>query len=421
VDLRVGGLYASPMTIGALGSASRVATRNAVLLGGSHGSTALARSLRRAGLQVWLVAAERSGASFSNAIHECVPWRGPHDVHALDTLQSIALSRGLAGSLLIPGGDAEVDFVARAHARLSATFTVLTPPWERLQWACEKALAYHRAAALGIGVPRSYTHAVLDAVDLASLPFPLVLKPSNRLHENPFTLARAWRVDDAQSLRARFRAACDLVGAEQVVAQQLVRGGGENQLSYAGVWNDGEPVTSLTAVRLRQYPVEFAHTSTHVETATLPDVTEAAERFLRSIRHHGVVEVEFKRDPADGAIKLLDINPRPWNWLALAAPAGIDIGGAIASMVSGRPVRHATARAGVAWNFFSRDLAAAAAAGQLRPRDLLGYASTFLRVRSWACFSWTDPLPGIVDVPITLARVVKRRRRSAAAPAAAAR
>jgi predicted ATP-grasp superfamily ATP-dependent carboligase len=313
--------------------------------------------------------------------------------------------------MLIPAADPEVRLVAQAHERLSRHFVLMTPGWERLRWACDKALAYQRAQELGLGVPRIYPRALLEDPALKELKFPLVLKPSMRLRENRLTADRGWRVDDRAGFRERYRSACELVGAEQVIAQQLIPGDGQHQLSYAGLWDRGEPVVGLTARRLRQYPVEFGSTSTYVVTDRLPQVSAAAETFLRSIGHHGLVEVEFKHDPRDGILKLLDVNPRPWNWLGLAGAAGIDFGAAIACTASGRPVPEMEARPGVAWIFVARDLVAAARSGQLRPPAILGYAATWARVRSFACLSWTDPIPGIVDIPATLGRMLYRRSR----------
>jgi predicted ATP-grasp superfamily ATP-dependent carboligase len=252
---------------------------------------------------------------------------------------------------------------------------------------------------------------LLEDPALKELKFPLVLKPSMRLRENRLTAERGWRVDDRAAFRERYRSACELVGADQVIAQQLIPGDGQHQLSYAGLWNEGAPVVGLTARRLRQYPVEFGSTSTYVVTDRLPDVAAAAETFLRSIGHHGLVEVEFKHDPRDGILKLLDVNPRPWNWLGLAGAAGIDLGAAIACVASGRPVPKMEARAGVAWIFVARDVVAAARSGRLRPQAILGYAATWTRVRSFACLSWADPVPAVVDIPATLGRMLYRRSR----------
>ena len=108
------------------------------------------------------------------------------------------------------------------------------------------------------------------------------------------------------------------------------RAAGEAQFSYAGLWDHGRPVAGFTARRTRQYPLEFSYTSTFVETVDAPDVQAASERFLGAIGHHGLVEIEYKRDARDGQLKLLDINPRPWSWFSLAAAAGVDFGAAIA-------------------------------------------------------------------------------------------
>lgn len=391
-----------------------VEPRRVVLLGGAYGTLALARSLERAGLQVWLVTDETRCASFSRAVHRVIRWGGANDPHAADVLEDMARANMLAGSILIPGADPEVRLVAEAHERLSSLFAVMVPDWEHLRWACDKALAYQRAKDLGLGVPRVYERASFEDPNFTGLQFPLVLKPSMRLHMNRFTADRGWRVDDRDSFTERYQAACELVGAEQVIVQQMIPGGGENQLSYAGLWNRGEPVISVTAQRLRQHPIEFGNTSTYVVTADVPEVSAAAETFLRSIRHHGVVEMEFKRDPRDGILKLLDVNPRPWNWLGLAAAAGIDLGAAICAMASDQPVPKVSARAGVAWIFVARDLVAAAQSGRLRPQAILGYAATWARVRTFACFSWTDPIPGIVDLPATLGRMLHRRSKPTA-------
>jgi D-aspartate ligase len=383
--------------------------RRAVLLGGSHGALALARSLRRAGVEVWLVTDDTSAVCFSHALRRVVRWSGANAADAVDRLEDIARAHGLHDSILLAAADPEVRLVAQARARLSRLFTVLSSDWESLRWGCDKALAYQRAAELGLGVPRVYDRGSLADPMGAQVQYPLVLKPTMRIQMNRFTADRAWRVDDRAALVNRYEAACDLVGAEHVIVQQMIPGGGESQFSYAGLWDTGQPVVSLTARRLRQYPVEFGTTSTYVQTAELPDVSAAAETFLRSIQHHGLVEMEFKRDARDGVLKLLDLNPRPWNWLGLADAAGVDFGAAIVAVAAHRKIAAVTARPGVAWMFVSRDLTAAAHSGRLRPHAIAEYAATWRRVRSLACFSWTDPLPGIVDLPLSVARALRRR------------
>jgi carbamoylphosphate synthase large subunit len=48
-------------------------------------------------------------------------------------------------------------------------------------------------------------------------------------------------------------------------------------------------------------------------------------RLLRALRFHGISQVEFKRDPRDGRYKLMEVNPRLWQWHGLATATGVDL------------------------------------------------------------------------------------------------
>jgi predicted ATP-grasp superfamily ATP-dependent carboligase len=67
-----------------------------------------------------------------------------------------------------------------------------------------------------------------------------------------------------------------------------------------------------------------------------------------------------------------------------------------------------------------RDLAAAVCemlAGTLSP---LAYLRSFRRPSAWAVFAWDDPLPALLDVPLSAVRIAARslgRRKAAAAHA----
>ena len=46
---------------------------------------------------------------------------------------------------------------------------------------------------------------------------------------------------------------------------------------------------------------------------------------LRGLGFHGLSQVEFKRDARDGAYRLMEVNPRLWQWHGLAAACGVDL------------------------------------------------------------------------------------------------
>ena len=46
---------------------------------------------------------------------------------------------------------------------------------------------------------------------------------------------------------------------------------------------------------------------------------------LRALDFHGISQLETKRDPRDGRYKLMEVNPRLWQWHGLAAACGVDL------------------------------------------------------------------------------------------------
>lgn len=383
--------------------------KGAIILAGSHGAIALARSLAGQGLDVWFVTNFTPLPRYSSAVHHWAEWPGAENPGAVEALEALVRKNSLENYLLIPAADADVKLVAQEHERLSAMLQVMLPGWDQLQWACDKALTYQRAAELGIAVPRVYVVGDDLAATAASIQFPVVLKPTMRIALNRFTRAKAWRADNAAEFIDLFTQAAQLQqGKEHIVVQEYIPGGGETQFSYAGVWWNGTARASFAAQRTRQFPVEFSYTSTFVETVEQPDVVAKGEAFLASIAHHGLCEIEFKRDPRTGELKLLDVNPRPWSWFGLAQAAGMDFGAMLTALSAGETVTSPPARPGVGWMFMLRDVVVALqllGMGKLRLGD---YLRSVGRTRTFATFSWRDPKPGLIELPLTAWRLLKR-------------
>src|ERR1700760_1265546 len=168
----------------------------ALILGGAHGSLAIARSLGRRGIPVWLATNDHPLESFSRYIPRTLAWDGPDDQGAANYLIELSRRYGLEGWVLFACGDAEVRLVSQHHGELSRTFRVTTPPWAVTQVAYDKTLTYRHAEAVGIDYPRSYHPC--NRADVAQLPcrFPVALKPAFRKHLNAFTIAKGWKAAD---------------------------------------------------------------------------------------------------------------------------------------------------------------------------------------------------------------------------------
>jgi predicted ATP-grasp superfamily ATP-dependent carboligase len=374
----------------------------AIIIGGSHGSLAVARSLGRHGIPVWFLETSRSLTGYSRYVTKRMVWPGSDSPGAAQWLVLTAGANHLKSWMIFPAGDAEVRFIAENHELLSRHFTLITQPWHVLEAAQDKNRLYARAEALAVACPKAISHGKPEN-------FPVIIKPATREETNALTLAKAWQADDAESFRQLYPEAVRLMrGAEHVVVQDLVPGDGRSQFSYAAVWDNGRPVASLVARRSRQYPIDFGFTSTCVETVNNPEIEAAAVRLLRSLDYHGLVEVEFKHDARDGLDKVLDINARMWTWIGLGDAAGVDFPWIMWQVATGHKPAFQRGRAGVQWRHFSRDAVAAVFEAVKGRRGLFENLRSLLPHSTGAAFAWDDPLPGLMDMPLVLPRLVRR-------------
>ena len=384
----------------------------ALVIGASYRALSVVRSLGRHRIPTWVVRTdEHSIACWSRYCARRFTIRtSPEELVA--RLIALADQYGLSDCALIPTCDDEVELFSARDEQLRACFRVAVPPPGVARWALDKSASYALAADHGVDVPRTWLVSSSDDLDNADIVYPAIVKPTFRRRELTTTAPKAWRADDRVELKRVYRRAAELMRPEQLMIQELIPGGGEHQLSYAALCRDGAVVASMAARRLRQWPPQFGMASTFVETIDDVRLAEAAERLLTAMRFTGIVELEFKRDPRDGRLALLDVNPRSWGWISVGPSAGVDFSYLHWRMLMGKEIPRAMARPGVRWVRMSTDIAAAAAkrgSGELSWRKYLWSLRPHL---ACAIFASDDPVPAVVDAPI-LAAISARRRADA--------
>ena len=381
--------------------AARSFSTGAVVMGADYRALGVVRSLGRRGIPVWVV---RQGghlvAATSRYTPRTVPWPAGGDQAKIEFLLDLSTKHNLNGWLLIPTDDYTVGLASGHYKALGSKYRLTVPPWERLRWVCDKRLLQELAEKLGIDQP--WAACPLNREHLAAIdcPFPVILKPAVRLQPSNLAIPKAWLAEDRDSLLARYDEASALFPAKDLLVQEIVPGGGETQFSYAALCNNGRSLASVVARRTRQFPKDFGQLSTYVETVDLPEIIEPAERLLDEVQFHGLAEVEFKRDPRNGRLKVLDINPRVWGWHTLSKRAGVDFPYLLWLLATGQPVSHVRGRAGERWVHLSADLRVAIEeilGGRLSWWD---YLRSIRGPLESALFSWDDPLPGLFDLPL---------------------
>ncbi len=381
----------------------------AVVLGGDYQGLGIVRSLGRHGVPTCVVDDEHSIARVSRYTGASVRVADLGDEARLaGDLLRIGRERGLEGWVLYPTRDETVAAIARDRERLLEFFRVPTPAWETIRWAWDKRNTYDLAASLGVPAPRTWRPRTLDDLAAIDAPPPFAIKPAIKEHFFYATKAKAWRADDADSLRELVGRALEIVGPGEVLVQELIPGDGQQQYSFCALCEDGEPLATMVARRLRQHPPEFGRASTYVETVEAADLEAPARRLLAEIGFSGLAELEFKRDPRSGELKLLDFNARTWGYHTIAGEAGVDFPYLLFQRQLDQPVELQRTRAGVRWIRLLTDLPTAL--GEIFRRRLRAgeYARSVRSAEVEAVFTRDDPLPALAELALIPYLAVRR-------------
>jgi D-aspartate ligase len=330
------------------------------------GDIDLVRALGLAGISSAYVGPPEASARFSRHVTSVVRWGDQwHGQEAL-----VAALLGLARAepeplVLYPQTDAALLLVSRNRDTLAPAFRFVLADAGLTEQLVDKGRFHELAARLGLPVPPAVSLLAEPGSPppALELPFPVIVKPSTRAGE--------WDVagGDGKAVEVRGEAEwaalwdrCSALGM-QLIVQHLVPGPETAVESYhAYIDADGAIAGEFTGRKIRTFPLRFGF-STAVEVAELPDVAELGRDVLARLGLTGVAKLDFKRD-ADGALHLLEINPRYTLWHYPAALAGVNIPALVHADLTGAP-RPAGCRPTrpVAWCTPLTDLRAARAAG----------------------------------------------------------
>jgi D-aspartate ligase len=382
----------------------------AIVLGGNFVGLGIVRSLGAYGIPTWVLDADRSKsiAQFSRYTTRFIETKEA----VTDVLLREGREHQLNGWVIFPVADEYVETVSANHELLSSIYRVTTAPPEVTRFALDKRLTYRRANELGIAAPWTSVGNSVAELEAEGIPYPVILKPAINHHFFPQTNIKAVPVETPSELQRAFAQMSRYIPANEILIQERIPGGGENQFSFCGVFKDGHAYASLVAQRRRQYPVEFGNASTFVETTDQPTVEAAGRRFLESVGFDGIAEVEFKFDTRDGKYKILDVNPRTWGWHTLGKAAGMDFAYLLWRQTVGLPVAPIETHKRATWIREITDFVAIAKSRN-RTAELkrLLRALTSGKLTS-ATFSLLDPIPFFAEFALWISSGLSRQKKA---------
>ncbi len=371
----------------------------ALIIGSDFRALGVARSLGRRHIPCIIIDNLPRSAWLSRYVKKHLLWNGPLDSpDFLDFLLNIAEQYHMEQWVLFPMPDDAVELVARHTSELSKHYQLVTQNWEIVKWANDKSLTYSMAQDLGVSCPQTWYPRSEDELQLLEIRFPVIIKPAISLHLQHALRLKALPAHTPEELLTKYRLVAGIIHPHDILIQEIIPGDGSTQFSVAAYCKNGCMLTSMTARRTRQYPIDYGLGSSFVEAIQVPEITELSERLLKQMQVSGMLEVEFKYDRRDKQYKLLDINLRPWGWHTLAIACGLDFPWIQYCDILGTTLTFQPPRYGYHWIRLITDLPAGLAeikAGITTPK---AYLRSLLGKSAFSVLDWRDPLPLVGDL-----------------------
>ena len=224
---------------------------------------------------------------------------------------------------VFPTHDEHLNALARHVEELPDSFRFPFPSWSALEAIQSKRHQLEVAESVGVPTPGTRHPQSKEAAVAAGaeLGYPVLVKPSAPEGFRRRFGRQAFRCETQEELEAAF----DQAASFEPMVQEYIPGGDGELYSLGSYLNrEGEPLGLFSGRKLRQTQSSMG-TCRVGEAVWVEEVVDEGLRFLRALGFYGLSQVEFKRDPRDGRYKLMEINPRLWQWHGLAAASGVDL------------------------------------------------------------------------------------------------
>jgi predicted ATP-grasp superfamily ATP-dependent carboligase len=247
---------------------------------------------------------------------------------------------------------------------------------------------------------------------LDDIPYPCILKPALIHLAKPYMKGKKlFIVDSRDDLQALVKRLPPETGSWLV---QEVIPGEESRITLMAGYTGTRDVANdaFTARKLRQYPPGFGSAS-RVISETCDETRSISEALMHAIGFIGVYGAEFKRDPRDGILKIIEINPRPALWFYLSHAAGKQLVERAYCELVGLPLPERNKqRDGIVWQYALKDFVSSMFYRFRSKEFILGAPDQSrggaVRGRCWPVFSLTDPMPFFAELGVYLIKYFRR-------------
>lgn len=374
--------------------------RKLIILGGQTNALSTIRSLGRKGVSVHAIAATKSVSGYSRyAARPSYFFPSAELESRWKDLLIDNRDRSLEGALVLALNDSAIHFISE-HAPLLRQFYLLEQNDPEIrERLLDKKETLRIAAEAGLNVPKSWRiDSETDVLELASkMAFPILVKPIySHLFHSVFgvKLFLIHSIDEAiEVIEKSRRHSLDVMFCE------WIPGPDSNICSYYAYYDrSGRRITEFTKFVIRRFPQYFGGGVYH-GTSWQTDVVDAGRRFFDHLGMKGICNIEFKRDPRNGALAVIESNPRLTAAQELLLRSGLDLAELAYRDATGQNMLITD---GAAWDYGRtlwyprQDYAASVALRRSGQLSFLGWLRSIARIHTLPVFRLSDPYPSLV-------------------------
>lgn len=229
---------------------------------------------------------------------------------------------------VIPVGHLETDLLAAHQERIRAFSGILVPPYETFEHGLKKSLTMKAALRIGCPIPLTWFPRDEPIEQIAErVTFPVIIKPSVSVSAKGLVICESRKdlVERYPITESRF--------GETIVQEYIPQEG--MQYKCAVICNARHEVMSaITYEKIRYYPVDGGFSTLNRSVMKEELITWAME-MVKNLRWVGPCDFDWITDPRDGAVKLMEINPRFSETFKMSSVAGLDMTKILLELVRG--------------------------------------------------------------------------------------
>ena len=227
--------------------------------------------------------------------------------------------------VLLPISDTDTITILKHQDKLAKYYHFTSAEFGIVNTFLNKRLFYQFLKKKQIDHPATFFPQTTEdiAIICKKIAFPCIVKP---VYSSYFVQDFQKKVFIANSSKELLN--CYQIAQQhhhEVLIQEILPGEPHHQCGFNAYYTRTfKPVGSFMYQRIREWPHHFGN-GCYIESIWRPDLEKIVTKLVKAMGYYGIIDAEFKIDPRDNTLKLIEINPRTWMQNSLPTYCGFNI------------------------------------------------------------------------------------------------